>query len=199
MTKFFIHRPIFACAIALLMLLVGGVSIPTLPVSQYPDIVPTQVTSSYPGANAETTARVITQPLEQQINGVEGMIYMSSNSTSNGASVITVTFEVGYDLNIASVDVQNRVQTAEPLPAETQQTGISVVKQSSDITMIVSLMPEGGYDNTFLGNYAQINLMDPLTRVEGVGSITIFEFKNGLIRVWVDPDKLAARASPSTR
>ncbi len=196
MTKFFIHRPIFACAIALLMLLVGGVSILTLPVSQYPDIVPgtVQVTSSYPGANAETTARVITQPLEQQINGVEGMIYMSSNSTSNGASVITVTFEVGYDLNIASVDVQNRVQTAEAqLPSETQQAGISVVKQSSDITMIVSLKaPEGGYDNTFLGNYAQINLMDPLTRVDGVGSITIFGLQNYSIRIWLDPDKLAA-------
>jgi len=178
------------------MLLVGGVSILTLPVSQYPDIVPgtVQVTSSYAGANAETTARVITQPLEQQINGVEGMIYMSSNSTSNGSSVITVTFDVGYDLNIASVDVQNRVQTAEAqLPAETQQAGISVVKQSSDITLIVSLKaPEGGYDNTFLGNYAQINLMDPLTRVDGVGSITIFGLKNYSIRVWIDPDKMAA-------
>ena len=105
------------------------------------------------------------------------MIYMSSNSTSNGSAVITVTFDVGYDLNIASVDVQNRVQTAEAqLPSETQQAGISVVKQSSDITLIVSLKaPEGGYDNTYLGNYAQINLMDPLTRGDGGGSITIPE------------------------
>jgi len=194
--NFFIHRPIFACSIALLMLLVGTVSILTLPISQYPDIVPgtVQVTSSYPGANAETTARVITQPLEQQINGVEGMIYLSSNSTTNGASTITVTFDVGYDLNIASVDVQNRVQTAEAqLPTETQQAGITVLKESADITLIVSLSaPDGGYDNTFLGNYAQINLMDPLSRVDGVGSITIFGLQNYSIRIWLEPEKLAA-------
>ena len=151
MIRLFIHRPILACSVALLMLLVGSVSIITLPVSQYPDIVPgtVQVTASYPGADAETTARVITQPLEQQINGVEGMIYMSSNSTSNGSSSITVTFDIGYDLNIAAVDVQNRVQTAEAqLPSETQQAGVSVVKQSADIAIIISLKStEGAYDN----------------------------------------------------
>jgi multidrug efflux pump subunit AcrB len=194
--RHFIHRPILACSVALLMLLVGGVSIITLPVSQYPDIVPgtVQVTASYPGADAETTARVITQPLEQQINGVEGMIYMSSNSTSNGSSSITVTFDIGYDLNIAAVDVQNRVQTAEAqLPSETQQAGVSVVKQSADIAIIISLKStEGAYDNTFLGNYAQINVVDPLTRVPGVGSITIFGLKNYSIRIWIDPEKMAA-------
>ena len=196
MIRLFIHRPILACSVALLMLLVGSVSIITLPVSQYPDIVPgtVQVTASYPGADAETTARVITQPLEQQINGVEGMIYMSSNSTSNGSSSITVTFDIGYDLNIAAVDVQNRVQTAEAqLPSETQQAGVSVVKQSADIAIIISLKStEGAYDNTFLGNYAQINVVDPLTRVPGVGSITIFGLKNYSIRIWLDPEKMAA-------
>lgn len=196
MTRFFIHRPIFACSIALLMLLAGGVSILALPIAQYPDIVPgtVQVSASYPGASAEVTERVITNPLEQQINGVEGMIYMSSNSTSNGTSSITVSFEVGYDLNIGSVDIQNRVQTAEAqLPEETQKAGISVTKNSPDITLIVSLFsPNDSYDNTYLGNYAQINIVNPLLRVPGVGSVTIFGLKNYSIRIWLDPEKMAS-------
>ncbi len=202
MISFFIHRPIFACSLALLMLLAGVACILTLPIAQYPDIVPgtVQVTSSYPGAGAETTARVITMPLEQQINGVEGMIYMSSNSTSNGASAVTVTFEIGYDLNIAAVDVQNRVQTAEAqLPEETQKAGISVIKQSQDIALILSLNSPGeSYDSSFLGNYAQINLIDPLSRVPGVGSMTIFGLQNYSIRIWIDPEKMAALGITAT-
>ena len=165
-TKFFIHRPIFACAIALLMLLVGGVSILTLPVSQYPDIVPgtVQVTSSYAGANAETTARVITQPLEQQINGVEGMIYMSSKSRNDGSYQLTVTFEVGRDPDLATVDVQNRVNRAtSKLPPEVVQNGITVQKQSTQILMVIMLYsPDESRDNLFLSNYTSINLLDPL-------------------------------------
>ncbi len=202
MISFFIHRPIFACSLALLMLLGGVACILTLPIAQYPDIVPgtVQVTSSYPGAGAETTARVITMPLEQQINGVEGMIYMSSNSTSNGASAVTVTFEIGYDLDIAAVDVQNRVQTAEAqLPEETQKAGISVIKQSQDIALILSLNSPGeSYDSSFLGNYAQINLIDPLSRVPGVGSMTIFGLQNYSIRIWLDPEKMAAMGITAT-
>ena len=178
------------------MLLAGGVAILTLPIAQYPDIVPgtVEVSASYPGASAVVTERIITNPLEQQINGVEGMIYMSSNSTSNGASSITVSFEVGYDLDIGAVDIQNRVQTAEAqLPEETQKSGITVSKKSPDITMLVSLYsPNNSYDNTFLGNYAQINLMNPLLRANGVGSVTIFGLQNYSIRIWLDPAKMAA-------
>ena len=196
MTRFFIARPIFASAIAILMVVVGLVSIYTLPVALFPPIVPptVQVTAGYPGSSAEVVARVITTPLEQQINGVEGMIYMSSNSTSNGASAITVTFEVGYDVDIGAVDIQNKVQTAiGQLPEVTQRSGVSINKAETDITCLLTLYdPTGNYDSAFLGNWAQINLVDALNRLPGAGQVTNFGFLEYSIRIWLDPDKMAA-------
>ena len=196
MSRFFIDRPIFAGSIALLMVLVGFVAIKTLPISQFPDIVPptVSVSAGYAGASAEVTSRVVTTPLEQQINGVEGMIYMSSNSTANGTSAITVTFEVGYDVNIAAVDVQNRVSTAQAtLPEVTQRSGITVRKQSPNITMLVNLVDESGtYDAGFLTNWAQIYMADALLRQPGVGQLINFGLLEYSIRIWLDPDKMAA-------
>ncbi|MHC4246153.1 MAG: efflux RND transporter permease subunit, partial [Planctomycetota bacterium] len=196
MTRFFIARPIFASAIAILMVVVGLVSIYTLPVALFPPIVPptVQITAGYPGSSADVVARVITTPLEQQINGVEGMIYMSSNSTSNGASAITVTFEVGYDVDIGAVDIQNKVQTAlGQLPEVTQRSGVSINKAETDITCLVTLYdPSGNYDSAFLGNWAQINLVDALNRLPGAGQVTNFGFLEYSIRIWLDPDKMAA-------
>ena len=178
MSRFFIHRPIFATVIALIMLLAGGATMFTLPIAQFPTIVPptVQVSAVYNGADAETVAQTVTSPLEQQINGVQGMLYMSSNSTSNGQSVITCTFEVGYDLNIAAVDVQNRAQQAfSQLPQEVQQLGITVTKQSSNLTLVAALRsPEGAYDSRYLTNLADITVVPALKRLKGVGSVTIF-------------------------
>ncbi len=196
MTRFFIARPIFATAIAILMVVVGMVSIYTLPVALFPPIVPptVQITAGYPGSSADVVARVITTPLEQQINGVEGMIYMSSNSTSNGASAITVTFEVGYDVDIGAVDIQNKVQTAlGQLPEVTQRSGVAINKAETDITCLLTLYdPTGNYDSAFLGNWAQINLVDALNRLPGAGQVTNFGFLEYSIRIWLDPDKMSA-------
>ncbi|MDA0295693.1 MAG: multidrug efflux RND transporter permease subunit [Planctomycetota bacterium] len=196
MTRFFIARPIFASSIAILMVVIGLVSIFTLPISLFPPIVPptVQVTAGYPGASAEVVARVITTPLEQQINGVEGMIYIASNSTSNGASSITVTFEVGYDVDIAAVDIQNKVQTAiGQLPDVTQRSGVAINKAESDITCLLTLHDTtGNYDSSFLGNWAQINMVDALNRLPGAGQVTNFGLLEYSIRIWLDPDKMAS-------
>ncbi|MCH2182364.1 MAG: multidrug efflux RND transporter permease subunit, partial [Mariniblastus sp.] len=193
--KFFIERPIFAGVIALLMVLAGAISALTLPIAQYPQIVPPeiQVTSQYLGAGSETVADSVTTPLEEQINGVEGMIYMSSQSTNNGESIINVTFDVGYDSSIAQVDVQNKVQQALPqLPGEVNQIGVTVEKQSTNMVLVVQLVsPNGTYDNKFLGNYADIHLTDALARIPGVASIQNFGFRKYAMRVWLDPDKLS--------
>lgn len=196
MSRFFIDRPIFASSIAILMLVVGFVAIKMLPIAQWPQIVPptVSVSAGYPGASAEVTSRVVTTPLEQQINGVEGMIYMSSNSTANGTSSVTVTFEVGYDIDIAAVDVQNRISTAQAtLPEVTQRSGITVRKQSPNITLIVNLVDESGsYDSGFLTNWAQIYLADAILRQPGVGSLVNFGLLEYSVRVWLDPEKMAA-------
>jgi hydrophobe/amphiphile efflux-1 (HAE1) family protein len=196
MSRFFIARPIFATVIALIMLLSGIVSMYTLPIAQFPSVVPptVQVSAVYNGADAETVAAAVTSPLEQQINGVEGMLYMSSNSTSNGQSIITVTFEVGYDLNIAAVDVQNRAQQAFPqLPQEVQQLGITVTKQATNMTLVAALRsPDGSYDTRYLTNLADITVVPALQRLDGVGQVTIFGLEQYSMRVWLDPDKLAA-------
>lgn len=195
MTGFFINRPIFATAVAIIMLLAGAISILALPIAQFPNIAPgtVNVTAGYTGASAAVTERLLTEPLETQINGVEGMIYMSSSSTANGSSIITVTFDIGYDLNIGAVDIQNRVQTAQAqLPEVTQRAGISIVKASQDLTMLINLIsPNGTFDGVYLGNYAQINIIDPLTRVPGVGEVDNFGVLNYSIRVWLDPEKMA--------
>ncbi|MSR29152.1 MAG: efflux RND transporter permease subunit [Phycisphaerales bacterium] len=196
MVKFFIHRPIFAGVIAIITAIAGTIAMVVLPISQFPNIVPptAQVTATYNGADAVTVANAVTMPLEQQINGTEGMIYMSSNSTNNGASVITVTFEVGYDLDIGAVDVLNRVQSATPqLPQQVQQLGITITKQSTNLTVVVSLKSDdGAYDSKFLSNYANIVVEPVLARIDGVGTITVFGLLQYSMRVWLDPVKMTA-------
>ena len=196
MSRFFIARPIFATVIALVMLLAGIATMFTLPIAQFPTVTPptVQVTAVYNGADAETVAQAVTSPLEQQINGVQGMLYMSSNSTNTGQSIITVTFEVGYDLNIAAVDVQNRAQQAFPqLPPEVQQLGVTVTKQSTNMTLVAALRsPDGAYDTRYLTNLADIAVVPALQRLDGVGQVTIFGLEQYSMRVWLDPAKLAA-------
>ncbi|MFM7808166.1 MAG: efflux RND transporter permease subunit, partial [Planctomycetota bacterium] len=196
MVRFFIHRPIFASVIAIITALAGAIAMVILPISQFPNVVPptVQVNSTYNGADALTVASAVTMPLENQINGVEGMLYMSSNSTNNGSSVITVTFEVGYDLNIGAVDVLNRVQSAIPqLPKAVQNLGVTINKQSTNLTVVVSLLsPDGSYDSTFLSNYANAIVQPVLSRVDGVGNITIFGLLQYSMRVWLDPERLTA-------
>ena len=171
MVNFFIDRPIFATVVALLMLLVGGICIFVLPISLYPDIVPpqVQVTTTYTGADAETVADTVTTPIEQQINGVKGQIYFNSDSTSNGLCNIIATFDVGYDQDIAAVDIQNKVSTAQTsLPPEVKQYGVTVKKTSTNMVCVVNLVsPDGRYDATFLDNYAQINVVDALEANSG--------------------------------
>ncbi|MCH2132811.1 MAG: multidrug efflux RND transporter permease subunit [Phycisphaerales bacterium] len=195
MVEFFIRRPIFSTVVSLVVILAGLVSMGILPIAQFPDITPPTITvsSNYPGADAVTVSDVVTRPLEQQINGVKGMIYMSSASTNNGDSSITVTFDVGYDQDIAAVDVQNRVERAKPrLPDEVQRSGVVVDKQSTSLTMVVSLLsPERTFDGGYLTNYADIHVTDALTRVPGVGKINNFGLRKYAIRIWLDPERMA--------
>lgn len=196
MVNFFIHRPIFASAIAVVMVMAGLISFPFLPISQFPDITPPQVLVSarYPGASAQVVADTVTTPLEQQINGVEGMAYMSSSSSSDGSSNITVTFNVGYPLTVAAMDVQNRVsQAASSLPSEVNQGGITVKKQNFNFALIVDLTsPDGSYDPIALSNYAYLQVADPLKRVPGVGDVQIYGERRYSMRIWLDPDRLAS-------
>ncbi|MEA5463165.1 efflux RND transporter permease subunit [Leptothoe sp. PORK10 BA2] len=197
MVNYFIKRPVFATVCALIILLIGAVSIPTLPIAQYPDISPTQinVTAAYIGADAETVEKAVTTVLEREINGVEGMRYISSNSSNNGVSNIVVTFDSSRDKDIAAVDVQNRVSLAEPqLPEEVRQTGVVVSKQNSNILMAMSLFSEDGtFDNVFLSNYADLYVVDSLRRVPGVGDVVIFGERTYAMRLWLDPQRLASR------
>lgn len=190
MIDFFIRRPIFATVVSLMIVLSGAVCIGVLPITQYPQVTPPQVTVSanYPGASADTVSEVMTRLIEEQINGVEGMIYMSSSSTNNGGMSIQVSFEVGYDQNIGAVDVQNRVQQAEArLPQEVQRSGVTVTKQSTSMTAVVSLLSEDGrYDSGFLSNYADIHISDPLGRVGGVGQVVNFGLQQYAMRIWLD-------------
>ena len=177
MVKFFINRPIFATVVALLIIIVGLIALNSLPVAQYPDITPptVQVSATYVGADAQTVAQTIGTPIEQQVNGVEGMMYMNSTSSSSGSYNLTVTFEVGTDLDIATIMVQNRVAIAQSsLPEAVVVQGITTRKQSTNIVMILSLAstdPE--YDALYLTNYATLNMLDELTRLPGVGSVSV--------------------------
>ncbi|NJM98935.1 MAG: efflux RND transporter permease subunit [Phormidesmis sp. RL_2_1] len=195
--NFFIKRPVFATVTALILLLMGAVSIPTLPIAQYPDISPTQVSvnASYIGADAETVERGVTTVLERQINGVEGMRYITSNSSNDGTSSITVTFDASRDKDLAAVDVQNRVSLAEPqLPEAVRATGVTVAKQTSNILLAMSLYTENDeYDDIFLSNYADLYIADALRRVKGVGNVTIFGERTYAMRLWLDPQRLAGR------
>ncbi len=195
---FFIKRPVFSIVCAFTILLVGIISIPTLPVAQYPDINPVQVvvSANYIGASAQVVEDTVTSVLERQINGVEGMKYMASNSSNDGTSTITITFEQGYDKDIAAVDVQNRVSIAEPqLPEAVRQTGVTVNKQSSAtvVGMAIFSEQEGKYDDNFISNYADLYVLDTLKRIKGVGNIRPYGERRYAMRLWLDPQKLASR------
>lgn len=196
-SKFFIERPVLANVLAIVVVLLGVVSLFRLPVAQYPDIVPptVQVTTRYPGASAETLMQTVALPIEQQVNGVEHMLYMQSTSASDGTYSLIVTFEIGTDLNFAQVLVQNRVSTAmASLPQPVQAQGVTVQRKSTAILQIVTLTsPNQRYDSLFLSNYATINLVDELSRLPGVGNVNVFGVGQYSMRVWLDPQKLYAR------
>ncbi|MDB5534340.1 MAG: efflux transporter permease subunit, partial [Hyphomicrobiales bacterium] len=195
MVGYFIQRPIFASAIAIIMMMAGAISYFSLPVAQFPDISPPQVVVAaiYPGASAQVVADTVTTPLEQQINGVEGMEYMSSSSSNDGSAQITITFKVGYNINTAAVDVQNRVsQAAAVLPAIVNQAGVTIKKQNPNFVLIVDLTsPDESIDPVQLSNYAFFQLVDPIKRLPGVGDVQIFGERRYSMRIWLDPDKLA--------
>ncbi len=197
-SRFFIERPIFANVIAIVTMLVGGVTLFTLPIEQYPEITPptVQVTTSYPGANAQVLADTVASPLEQEINGVQDMLYMSSTSASDGSYTLTITFEVGTDLDRAQVLVQNRVAIAQPkLPLEVQRQGITAKKQSTNFIMAVALTsPDNRYDGLYLSNFATQKVKDVLSRIAGVGDVQVFGSGNYGMRIWINPEKLKARS-----
>jgi hydrophobic/amphiphilic exporter-1 (mainly G- bacteria), HAE1 family len=196
-SKFFIERPVLANVLAILMVLIGGVALLGLSVAQYPDVVPptVQVSTRYPGASARTVIDTVALPIEQQVNGVEGMIYMQSYSGADGTYNLTVTFKIGTDLNFAQVLVQNRVSSAlAQLPQAVQNQGVNVQKKSTSILMFVTLgSPGGTYDSLFLSNYATIKLKDELARLPGVGDVNVFGAGQYSMRIWLDPDKLLSR------
>ncbi len=193
-----LHRcPIFAAVISVIITLAGGIAVMLLPVAQYPEITPptVQVSCTYPGASGKVVAETVAAPIEQQVIGVENMLYMSSQSTNDGGYNLTVTFEVGTNLDMAQVLVQNRVNLALPtLPSEVKQTGVSVKKKSPSILLVVNLIsPKGTYDQLYLSNYATIRLRDELAQVKGVGDVTYLGQLDYSMRAWLDPDRMAAR------
>jgi len=197
LAHFFIDRPIFAAVLSIFFVLVGTIALFQLPVAQLPNVAPPTivVNASYPGANAVTVAQTVATPIEEEVNGVENMLYMSSQSTSDGQMNLTITFNLGTDLNQAQVLVQNRVAVAEPrLPAEVRQNGITTKKRSPDLTMVVHLLsPDNTYDQLYVGNYANLQIKDVLARVPGVGDVLVFGARDYAMRIWLDPGKVAQR------
>ena len=193
-SHFFIDRPIFACVLSIVFVILGAVAYARLPVAQYPEIAPPiiNVTGQYPGASADIVASTVVAPIEEQINGVENMLYMSSNSTADGRFSIAVSFDLGTNLDIAQVQVQNRAAIAQPrLPADVRLVGVTVTKSSPDLMLVVHLYsPDKSRDALFISNYATLEIKDALTRIEGVGSITVFGSRDYAMRVWLDPDRL---------
>ncbi len=196
-SKFFIERPVLANVIAILMVLIGAVALMRLPVAQYPDVVPptVQVTTRYPGASAQVVIDTVALPIEQQVNGVEDMLYMQSYSAADGSYTLTVTFKIGTDLNFAQILVQNRVSSAlSSLPQAVQTQGVTVQKRSTAILLFVTLSStDSQRDSLYLSNYATINLKDELARLPGVGNVTVFGAGQYSMRLWLDPEKLQAR------
>jgi len=196
-SAFFINRPIFATVVSIVIVIAGAVTLGTLPVAQYPEITPptVEVSATYPGANARVIAETVASPIEQQVNGVENMIYMSSTSANNGRYTLTVTFEVGTDLDLAQILVQNRVKLAEPdLPQEVVREGVNTKKKSTNIILIASLYSdEGRYDEIFLSNFATLRIRDVLSRIPGVGEVSIFPESDYSMRIWLDPNQMKSR------
>ncbi len=195
-SKFFVNRPRFAAVLSIIIFIAGLVSLPALPISEYPEVVPPTVVvrAVYPGANPSVIGQTVAAPLEQSINGVEGMLYQSSQSAADGVMTLTVTFALGTDLDQAQVQVQNKVAQALPkLPQEVQRIGVTTTKASPDLTLVVHLTsPDNRYDTLYLSNYAQLNIKERLARIEGVGDVQIFGSGAYSMRVWLDPDRLAA-------
>ncbi|ABG42624.1 transporter, hydrophobe/amphiphile efflux-1 (HAE1) family [Paraglaciecola sp. T6c] len=195
-SQFFIRRPIFAAVISLIFFIVGAISVWQLPITEYPEVVPPTVvvTANYPGANPKVIAETVASPLEQEINGVENMLYMSSQATSDGTMTLTITFAIGSDVDLAQTQVQSRVERAKPrLPEEVQRLGVVTEKSSPDLTMVVHLTsPDERYDMLYLSNYAVLNVKDELARINGVGQVRVFGAGDYSMRVWLDPNKVAA-------
>src|SRR5689334_23880487 len=193
-SHFFIDRPIFAAVVSIVFVILGAVAFVRLPIAQFPEIAPpvVNVSGQYPGASADVVASTVATPIEQQINGVENMLYMSSNATADGRFSIAVTFDLGTNLDIAQVQVQNRVAIVQPrLPADVRNIGVTVNKSSPDLMMVVHLFsPDKSRDPLFVSNYTTLEIKDVLTRVDGVGSITVFGSRDYSMRVWLDPDRL---------
>jgi multidrug efflux pump len=197
-SHFFIERPIFAMVISIVIVIAGMLAYVSLPTAQYPEIAPptVQVTASYPGADPKVVAETVATPIEEQVNGVENMLYMSSQSTADGSMTLTVTFKLGTDLDIAQVLVQNRVAIATPqLPQEVRNLGVTVQKQSPDLMMVVHLLsPDGTYNQAYISNYAFLQIRDPLSRLDGIGNVNVFGAREYSMRIWLDPDKMYARS-----
>ena len=196
-SRFFVDKPIFAAVLSIIIFVGGLISIFQLPISEYPDVVPPSVVvrAQYPGANPKIIAETVAAPLEEQINGVENMLYMTSQNTSDGALTLTVTFKIGTNVEQAETQVQNRVQRALPrLPEEVRQIGVTTVKSSPNLTMVVHLVsPDGRYDDLYLRNYAVLNIKDQLSRIPGMGEVNLFGSGDYAMRIWLDPQKVAAR------
>jgi len=201
-SRFFIDRPIFAAVLSLMIVIAGGLALIRLPISEYPQVVPPTVVvrAIYPGANPRVIAETVASPLEQQITGVEDMLYMSSQATADGVMTLTVTFAIGTDLDNAQVQVQNRVSQALPrLPVEVQRIGVTTEKSSPDLMMVVHLVsPDERYDILYLSNYALLHARDEIAKIPGVGSAQVFGGGEYSMRVWLDPDRLASRRMTAT-